>query len=201
MRTRSLHPLFGAALIAAAPLAFASANAPPHGRTSGVTATSQTSTPSAATAQLTEARAQALQSAKVSLTQAIETAQSMHGKAFFARFELRRSKPYYLLRTFQKQQEWVGLIDADNGRVVGDGRMYPESKLTAEQMRDVRALRTAHTSLWQAVRDAEQHQFGAKVLQASLLAARNGKATYSLDLVQNDHVRVAMINPQNGKLE
>lgn len=198
MRTSSLSSLCAGALIAAAPLAFAS-NAAPEGATSSNTATNQTA--STANTQLTEARAQALKSAKFSLGQAIDTAQRTHGKAFFAQFELRHAKPYYLLKTFQNREEWVGLIDADSGQVVGSGRTYPQSKLTPEQVRDMHTLQNVGTSLQQAVRDAEQHESGAKVLQASLLTSPKGNATYRLSLVQNGHMRVAMINPHSGRFE
>lgn len=129
----------------------------------------------------------AAKNAKVSLTDAINTAQQgNHGNVVSARFELRQGKPEYLVRTFdsQSRQEWLGHIDAQTGQVIGQGRTIPLSSLPKENQQELTASQSSGSSLAQAVQTAEQRR-GGKALSAGL-SARNGRT------------QMAMISPGSG---
>jgi uncharacterized membrane protein YkoI len=141
-------------------------------------------------------------SAKVSLTDAINTAQGQnHGDVVSARFELHQGKPEYLIKTFdsKSQKEWLGHIDASTGKVIGEGRAIPLSSLPKEDQQELTASQSAGTTLGQAVQTAEQ-QRGGKALAAGL-SARNGHVDYKAELLKsNGRTQMAMINPQSGQV-
>lgn len=141
-------------------------------------------------------------SAKVSLTDAINTAQQQnHGDVVSARFELRQGKPEYLIKTFdsQSRQEWLGHIDASTGKMIGQGRTIALSSLPKQDQRELTASQSAGTTLGQAVQTAEQ-QRGGKALAAGL-SARNGHVSYKTELLKsNGRTQMAMINPKSGQV-
>ena len=207
LRSSALWPSVGAAaLLAMTPFAFATSAAGTAHETATPPASTQTAAPNTTTEASghlndTRARADALSEAKVSMSQAIHTAQRhSHGKALFARFELRHGNPYYLIRTYQHGQVWDGLVNADTGRIAGKGMMVPESKLDPAQMKEVHDLSSAHTSLTEAVARAQRHE-GGRVLQAALTENADGQVGYDLQVVHDGKIRTAMINPQSGKFE
>lgn len=139
--------------------------------------------------------------AKVSLTDAINTAQAgNHGNVVSARFELRQGKPEYLVRTYdgQSRQEWLGHIDANTGQVLGQGRTIALSQLPKEDQQELTAsAQSSGTTLAQAVQTAEQ-QRGGKALAAGL-SARNGHVSYRTELLKgNGSTQMAMISPSTG---
>ena len=143
----------------------------------------------------------AAKNAKVSLTDAINTAQQgNHGDVVSARFELRQGKPEYLVRTYdsRSRQEWLGHIDASTGQVLGQGRTIARSQLPKEDQQELTAsTRSSGTTLAQAVQTAEQ-QRGGKALAAGL-SARNGHVSYRTELLKgNGSTQTAMINPSTG---
>lgn len=141
-------------------------------------------------------------SAKVSLTDAINTAQQQnHGDVVSARFELHQGKPEYLIKTFnsQSRQEWVGHIDASTGKMIGQGRTIALSSLPKEDQQELTASQSAGTTLGQAVQTAEQ-QRGGKALAAGL-SARNGHVSYKTELLKsNGRTQMAMVNPKSGQV-
>lgn len=142
---------------------------------------------------------EAAKSAKVSLTDAIDTAQQQnHGDVLAARFELRHGRPEYLIRTFdsQSRKEWLGHVDARTGKIIGQGKSIAVNELPKEDRKELTAS-TAGTSLAQAVQTAEQ-QRGGKALAAGL-SARNGQVEYRTELLKsNGKTQMAMINPESG---
>jgi uncharacterized membrane protein YkoI len=144
----------------------------------------------------------AAKNAKVSLSDAINTAQQQnHGSVVSARFELRQGKPEYVIRSFDSQsnQEWVGHIDANTGQMIGQGRTISLSQLPREDQQELTASRKSGTTLSQAVETAEQ-QRGGKALAAGL-SARNGQVSYRTELLKsNGRTQMAMINPQSGQV-
>ena len=143
----------------------------------------------------------AAKNAKVSLTDAINSAQQQnHGDVVAARFELRHGKPEYLIRTFDSQshQEWLGHIDAKTGKLIGQGKTIALSKLTKEDQKELTASNSG-TSLAQAVQTAEQ-QRGGKALAAGV-SARNGQVKYRTELLKsNGKTQMAMISPKSGQV-
>jgi uncharacterized membrane protein YkoI len=152
--------------------------------------------------QVPQAEIDAAKNAKVSLTDAINTAQQQnHGSVVSARFEVRQGKPEYLIRTYdsQNRQEWLGHVDANTGQVVGQGHTIPLSSLPKEDQQELTASTSSGTSLAQAVQTAEQ-QRGGKALSAGL-SSRNGQVSYRTELLQsNGSTQMAMINPRSGKV-
>ena len=140
--------------------------------------------------------------AKVSLTDAINGAPAQsHGDVVSARFELRHGKPAYLIKTFDSKtrQEWLGHIDAESGKLIGEGRTMPLNRLPKEDQEELTAAAASGTTLAQAVETAEQER-GGKALAAGL-SARNGKVDYRTELLQsNGKTQMAMINPKSGEL-
>jgi uncharacterized membrane protein YkoI len=142
----------------------------------------------------------AAKSAKVSLTDAINTAQQgNHGDVVSAKFELRQGRPEYLIRTFdsRSRQEWLGHIDAQTGQVIGQGRTIPLSSLPKEDQRELTASVSSGTTLAQAVQTAER-QRGGKALAAGL-STSNGQVGYRTELLKrNGRTQMAMISPGSG---
>jgi uncharacterized membrane protein YkoI len=185
--------LAAALLLAAAPLAFATPASGANGAQTEHSAWSKVSAPP-------QADVAAFEHAKVSLTDAIRTAQQQEkGKTLEARFEMWQGKPAYLVRTCSKGQVWEGRIDANSGRLLGQPHTMSEDKAGSWLKNDMSALRTAQTSLTQAVSQAE-HKDGGKVIMARVKAGANGVATYDLDLVKHGQLRTAMVNAENGRL-
>ncbi|MGH8297152.1 MAG: PepSY domain-containing protein [Steroidobacteraceae bacterium] len=149
-----------------------------------------------------QADIEAAKSVKVSLTDAIGTAeQQNHGKVVSARFEMRHGKPEYLIRTFdsQSQKEWLGHIDANTGQISGKSRSIALSQLPMEDQKELTASANAGTSLAQAVQSAEQ-QRGGKALAAGL-SEHDGHVSYRTELLKsNGSTQVAMISPESGKV-
>lgn len=144
----------------------------------------------------------AARSAKVSLTDAINTAeQQHHGKVVSARFELRQGKPEYLIRAFNtnRQQLWIGHIDANSGQLIGHGETIPLSRVPKAEEPELTASQREGTSLAQAVRTAER-QDGGKVLSAGL-STHDGQVSYRTELLKsNGRTQMAMINPRSGQV-
>lgn len=93
--------------------------------------------------------------AKVSLIDAINGAAAQsHGDVVSARFELRHGKPAYLIKTFDSKtrQEWLGHIDANTGKLIGEGRTMPLNRLPKEDQEELTAAAASGTTLAQPLR-------------------------------------------------
>ncbi len=151
--------------------------------------------------RLPKADIAAAKNAKVSLIDAIETAQQQnHGKVVSARFELRHGKPEYSIKTFdsQSRQEWLEHIDAQTGQVIGQGRKIPLSSLPKEDRQELTALqRSSGATLAQAVQTAQLQRGGKAV--AVELSAGNGQVGYKTELLKsNGRTQMAMISAGTG---
>lgn len=146
-----------------------------------------------------KAELQAFGKVQVPITQAIQAAeQHSHGKALDASFEDRNGKPAYRVKTYKSGSVWEGAVDANTGKVTGQGKTTPESKLDAEDKAELVAFKGAKVSLTDAVRTAEQKD-GGKAIDAGL-EARNGGVAYELELVKSGAISTATVDPQSGKL-
>lgn len=138
--------------------------------------------------------------AKLSLTEAINTAKREHeGKTLEARFEMWHGKPAYFIRTLSKDQVWEGRIDANTGQLIGKPRTISASQLHTALKRDASAAKSAQTSLVDAIDKAEQ-QHGAKAISARIAPNSHGGTAYDLDMVKNGQLHTAMVNASNGQL-
>lgn len=158
--------------------------------------------PSRSAERLSKSDIAAARNAKVSLTDAINAAQQQnHDEVVSVRFEVRQGKPEYLIRSFdsRSQQEWLGHVDANTGKVIGQGRTIALSSLPKEDQQELTASRSSSTTLGQAVQSAEQ-QRGGKALSAGL-SARNGRVSYRTELLKSDgRTQMAMVSPQSGEV-
>lgn len=140
------------------------------------------------------------QSVKLSLTDAIHSAQQQHkGKAVAARFEMWNGQPSYFVRTAAHDKIWEGRINADSGQMIGQAKTYTDQELTRDLRQQADAVRNIHTSLTQAVKDAEQQQ-GGKAILARVRWDSNGKASYDVDVVKNGQLHTAMVDAKTGKV-
>ena len=181
-----------ALLLAAAPLAFAT----PSQTANGEHANTAWSNPAAPPTS----DVKPFEHAKLSLTDAVRTAQQQaKGRTLEARFEMWHGQPAYFVRTAANGEVWEGRINADSGQLIGSPRTIALDKAGSWAKHDVSALRSAQTTLTQAVSKAERQE-GGKAIMARVKAGANGRATYDLDLIKNGKVHMAMINAQNGQL-
>lgn len=186
--------LAAAALMGSMPLAFAQSDAP-NGNT-----TSEPATRSQEIGRAPAADVKPFESAKLSLVQAISSAQrEMRGKTLEARFELWHGKPVYLVRTYTNGQVWESRIDADSGQPIGQPRSIPKSELSSRLQRDVAALDRVQTDVADAVSKAEQ-QDGGKAMMVGVNEQSNGDAAYRMELVTDGRLRTAVVDAQNGQL-
>jgi uncharacterized membrane protein YkoI len=118
------------------------------------------------TVAATPAELQALSRAKLSLTQAIETAERHgDGKAIEAEFEARNDQASrYEVKVLGRDKLVSYTLDADTGKVLGTSNEAIEKLFTRLEPDDVRGART---TLAQAIGIAEQHTDG-KVIDAEV---------------------------------
>jgi uncharacterized membrane protein YkoI len=139
------------------------------------------------------------ENAKLSLTQALASAQSENrGKPLAARFEMWHGKPAYLIRTYSANKIWETRVDANSGDAIGEPTTVAESELGPQVKKEIKALDSAQTSLTDAVNKAEQQE-GGKVIMARVKPVSGG-ASYDIDLVKNGRLHTAMVDAQSGKL-
>jgi len=101
--------------------------------------------------------------AKLSLSQAIASAQrESRGKPIAARFEMWHGKPAYLIRTYSANQVWETRIDANSGDAIGQPSAVAKGELSAQTQKEIDALNNAQTSLTDAVNKAEQEKGGQR---------------------------------------
>ena len=112
---------------------------------------------------------QALNQAKVSLTQAIETAAKQgNGKAIDAEFEVKNGVGQYEIKVLGPDKLMEYRLDANSGQITGSEEERFEKYFTRMKPED---LRNARTSLVEAVGIAEQ-RLGGKAIEAE--AEREG---------------------------
>jgi uncharacterized membrane protein YkoI len=139
------------------------------------------------------------QSAKLSLTDAIHTAQQQQkGKALEVKFEMWNGQPAYFIRTSEDHRIWEGRINANSGQLIGQRRTYDSGQITRSLEQKAKAVERTQTSLTQAVQNAEQQQ-GGKAIMAKVQVDSNGKANYDVDVVTKGQFHIALIDASNGK--
>jgi len=139
------------------------------------------------------------QSASLSLTDAIRIAQQQHkGDTLEVKFEMWDGQPAYFIRASERHEIWEGRINANSGQLIGQPRTFTSNQITHALEQKANAARRTHTSLAQAVRNAEQQQ-GGKAIMAKVQVDSTGKANFDVDVVKNGQLQVAQVDASTGK--
>jgi uncharacterized membrane protein YkoI len=140
------------------------------------------------------------QHAAVSLSEAIAAAKN-HGAGQLVEvsFEISNGKPVYNVKTYQNNEVWKAAIDAQSGRLVGNGTIVAEDQLDEEDKAEVASLRQASVTLAEAVDTAEK-SLGGRAISAELEEA-NGKVMYEITVVlMGGFAKPAAVDPKTGQL-
>jgi uncharacterized membrane protein YkoI len=141
----------------------------------------------------------AFQNAKVPLPQAI-AAGIQHvggGKGMDVSFEAKGGTPAYRTKVYHNNTVWEGLVDANTGKVIGQGTTTPEAQLDQEDKAELAALTDAKTTLADAVKAAEQ-QVGGKAIIAGI-EQRGGKVEYEIQVVRGGNIQQMVVDPATGR--
>jgi uncharacterized membrane protein YkoI len=150
--------------------------------------------------QLTGAQLDAAATAKLSVTDAVKTAEKlMGGEVLEASYAVlpRRAGPAYALRTYRKGALWEAKIDANSGQILGTKAMTPSSTLDAEDRAEVASLKTSGTSIVQAIRIAERQSNG-RAVSADLELVGTG-VFWEVIVVADGRPRKLLIDPALAK--
>jgi uncharacterized membrane protein YkoI len=136
--------------------------------------------------------------AKVSIASAIAIAiKHVNGsKVIDVSFNGSNGKPVYKVKTYQNSSVWEGLIDAQSGQVIGEGKSTQESQLDEEDKAELAGLQQAATTLEQAVNTAERRVAG-KAISAGLEETK-GKVVFEIMIVKSGSVQKIVIDPKTG---
>jgi len=148
-----------------------------------------------------KADVKAFEQVKVPIRSAISAASkhSGDGKVTEASFYVRKDgRPAYRVKTYQNNEAWEGMIDAQTGEVIGAGKKTPEFKLDDEDKAELAGLRLATITLTQAVNAAETGA-GGKAIAAGIEQTK-GKIVFEVSVVKGGSVRKVVIDPQSGKV-
>ena len=143
----------------------------------------------------------AFEQVKVPIRSAISAASKHNGdgKVTEASFSVLRSgKAVYKVKTYQNNNAWEGMVDAQTGQVIGAGKSTPEFKLDDEDKAELAGLRLATITLTQAV-DAAETRDGGKAIAAGIEQVK-GKVVFEVSIVKDGSVRKVVIDPQTGKI-
>jgi uncharacterized membrane protein YkoI len=138
--------------------------------------------------------------AKLSLTDAIHAAQQQHkGDALEVKFEMWDGQPAYFIRASQNHEIWEARINANSGQLIGQPRTFTSHQITHALEQRANAVSRTHTSLAQAVQNAEQ-QRGGKAIMAKVQIDSSGQADFDVDVVKNGQLQVAQVDASTGKV-
>ncbi len=142
--------------------------------------------------------AQALRSASVSLTQAIETAEKQgKGKALEAEFDTENGAGRYEIKVLAGQTVTEYAIDARSGQVVGSEQQTLESWAKDLGLgADASSLNTARTTLSQAIGVAEQRA-GGKAYEVDV-ESNDGAIQYEVSVLKGDQAQTVRVDGNNG---
>jgi len=142
----------------------------------------------------------AAQAAKLSVIDAIAIAEkhSNGGNVLEVSFKVQGGRPAYSLRTYQKSEVWEGSIDANSGAILGPGDTTPESDLDDEDKAELAGLRTASTTLSQAVTTAEEHAKG-KAVSGGLEETKSG-VVWEVIIAAKGAAWTVVIDPRTGRV-
>src|SRR3954463_5652511 len=107
----------------------------------------------------------AFQNVKILLLQAIITSEQHAGggTVIDVSFEKKGGTPAYRAKVYHNNSVWEGLIDANNGNIVGQPISISENQFDQEPKAEVKALHTAKVTLAEAVKEGEQQGNGKAI--------------------------------------
>src|ERR1700676_3028384 len=137
--------------------------------------------------------------ARVPVSDAISAVERQsRGKAVDIAFELDHGKRVYRVRTYRDGAVWEGTLDATTGALIGQGTTTNESQLDPEDQAEIAGLKSARTSLTEAVANV-QRQLGGKAFDAGV-EQKGGNVVYEIRLVKTGPVLGATVDPASGQV-
>ena len=137
--------------------------------------------------------------ARVPVSDAISAVERQsRGKAVDIAFELDHGKRVYRVRTYRDGAVWEGTLDATTGALIGQGTTTNETELDPEDQAEIAGLKSARTSLTEAVANV-QRQLGGKAFDAGV-EQKGGNVVYEIRLVKNGSVLGATVDPASGQV-
>ena len=138
----------------------------------------------------------AFHDAKMGVLDAISAVTENGSMALDVRFDLRDSKPVYYVRTYTPDQKtfWEGMVDANTGKVMGQGTTTPQSQLSQTEKDQLDALKNAKWSLEDAVNAAEEHR------QADAINAWVVGKNYEIMVDKNGSPQKLTVDPMSQKV-
>jgi uncharacterized membrane protein YkoI len=149
--------------------------------------------------QISTAHLKEFEQARVAVRDAIGAAeQQSHGKAVDIAFAVEHGKRVYRVKTYKDGAVWEGTLDATTGALIGPGKTTNEAQLDPEDQAEIAGLKTARTSLTEAVASV-QTRLGGKAFDAGL-EQKGGTVVYEIKLVKNGAVLGATVDPASGQV-
>jgi uncharacterized membrane protein YkoI len=149
--------------------------------------------------QISASQLKAFEQARIAVGDAISTVERQsRGKAVDISFALDHGKRIYRVKTYQNGAVWEGTLDATTGALIGHGKTTNEARLDAEDRAEIAGLKTARTSLAEAVVNV-QTQLGGKAFDAGL-EQKGGNVVYEISLVKDGSVVGATVDPASGQV-
>jgi uncharacterized membrane protein YkoI len=152
--------------------------------------------------RLRRSRLRAATSVTLSVVDVIAAAeqQASGDKVLEASFRPTVSAATYSLKSYRAGAIWRREIDADSGAVSDAGTMTPESQLDREERAELAGVRTASTTIAQAVQIAERRVKG-KAISAEIDKAKRGGMVWKVVVVANDQARRVIVDPATGEVK
>jgi uncharacterized membrane protein YkoI len=142
----------------------------------------------------------AAEAAKLSVADAIAIAEehSKGGTVLEVSFRMQGFRPTYSLRTYQNSEVWEGAIDANSGAILGPGDTTAERDLDDEDKAELAGVRSATTTLAQAVKTAEEHVKGKAV--SGGVEATKGGVVWEVIVAAKGAAWTVVIDPRRGQV-
>jgi uncharacterized membrane protein YkoI len=130
--------------------------------------------------------------ARVSLSEAIATAEKLHDGSRTAQIGFEKpDSPQYRVRTVRGNVIWENNIDARNGRIIGKETTFSFDELGSDDRRDIDALKHVRQELLEAVAFAEKALEG-KAAGATLID-EDGTPNFAVVVISNDRLKQVML--------
>jgi peptidoglycan hydrolase-like protein with peptidoglycan-binding domain len=141
----------------------------------------------------------AFREAKMGVEDAIAAVTNNGDVALDVRFDLRDGKPVYYVRTYSadKKTFWDGMVDANTGKVMGNGNTMPEDQLTQTDKNQLDALKGAKWSLEDAVKAAEDHSHADAI---NAWAIGGSKPHYEVIVDKNGSAQKITVDPMKAQV-
>ncbi len=151
--------------------------------------------------QVGQSSLKAFGNAKVSLADAVSTAQNQlpSGKIFAIAFDGSGSTPVFHVEAYEpgSKSVWTAEINADTGQVVGTPSTKSSAALSQQEIKAISSL-SSNESISTAIGSAQSTGNG-KPIQARLEQGNDGTPSYVVTLASNGATQRVMIDPKTGQ--